>query len=206
MKRRALRYRPTTILIQLESLPLLDQTLTPHSPDTDRHPLVTDRPSPPLIGPKSLPTMRPQRVLLILWFALLATTGALKPHLEPTRRVTLQHRAAAAAAVAAASVTTGPSVAAAKELSNWGGLILADPMGVKDGRMDMSTMPDPAVPVVFSLAIIVGVGILQLSLGDVYAEEADLGISSGINAKKEMERRSKSYFKGSGGTTERFDD
>ena len=62
------------------------------------------------------------------------------------------------------------------------------------------------MPVVFSLAIIVGVGILQLSLGDVYAEEADLGISSGINAKKEMERRSKSYFKGSGGTTERFDD
>ena len=98
-----------------------------------------------------------------------------------------------------------PPVSASSSFDDMG-LVLAEAMGIKDGRMDMSTMPDPAVPVLFTFAIIVGVGVLQLSLGDVYAEEADLGISSGINAKKEMERRSKSYFKGSGGTAERFDD
>ena len=60
--------------------------------------------------------------------------------------------------------------------------------------MDMADMPPPYIPVIFSLAIVVGVGVLQMSLGDVMAEEADLGISSGINARKEAERKSKSYF------------
>eukprot|EP00613_Pedinella_sp_CCMP2098_P001146 CAMPEP_0171619524 /NCGR_PEP_ID=MMETSP0990-20121206/15432_1 /TAXON_ID=483369 /ORGANISM="non described non described, Strain CCMP2098" /LENGTH=66 /DNA_ID=CAMNT_0012184613 /DNA_START=206 /DNA_END=406 /DNA_ORIENTATION=- len=55
-------------------------------------------------------------------------------------------------------------------------------------------MPPPYVPVLFSIAILGGVGVLQMSLGDVMSQEADLGISSGINAKKEMERKSKSYF------------
>eukprot|EP00614_Pseudopedinella_elastica_P015572 CAMPEP_0172585376 /NCGR_PEP_ID=MMETSP1068-20121228/4801_1 /TAXON_ID=35684 /ORGANISM="Pseudopedinella elastica, Strain CCMP716" /LENGTH=100 /DNA_ID=CAMNT_0013379811 /DNA_START=165 /DNA_END=467 /DNA_ORIENTATION=+ len=61
--------------------------------------------------------------------------------------------------------------------------------------MEMSDMPPPIVPVIFSFAILVAAGALQMSLGDVMSEEADLGISSGANARKEMERKNNSYFK-----------
>ena len=54
--------------------------------------------------------------------------------------------------------------------------------------------------------LFLSVGFPQMSLGDVYAEEAALPLSSGVKAKREMERKTKSYFKGSGGTIESFDD
>ena len=106
------------------------------------------------------------------------------------------------AAIATTAVATPPISSGADNL----GLVIADVMGVTDGRMDMSTMPDPIVPVLISFAILVGVGFLQMSLGDVYADEAALPLSSGVKAKREMERKTKSYFKGSGGTIESFDD
>ena len=66
-------------------------------------------------------------------------------------------------------------------------------MIVAELRVD--TLPPAYVPAIFAIAVAVGVGVLQFSLGDVYAQEADLGPGSGANAKKEMERKSKSYFK-----------
>lgn len=66
-------------------------------------------------------------------------------------------------------------------------------MIVSELRVD--TLPPAYVPALFAIVVAVGVGVLQFSLGDVYAQEADLGPGSGANAKKEMERKSKSYFK-----------
>ena len=118
------------------------------------------------------------------------------------RKTFLSSVSTSTAAIATTAVATPPISSGADNL----GLVIADVMGVTDGRMDMSTMPDPIVPVLFSFAILVGVGFLQMSLGDVYAEEAALPLSSGVKAKREMERKTKSYFKGSGGTIESFDD
>ena len=64
----------------------------------------------------------------------------------------------------------------------------AGPQLLIAASMDASSLPPPYIPVAFALAVLVGVSVLQASLGDVYAEEADLGISSGINARKVRQR------------------
>mmetsp|Transcript_5251 Transcript_5251/g.7647 ORF Transcript_5251/g.7647 Transcript_5251/m.7647 type:complete len:100 (+) Transcript_5251:236-535(+) len=61
--------------------------------------------------------------------------------------------------------------------------------------MEIAELPPPYVPIVFAVAILGGVGVLTSSLGDVYSEEASLGLMSGAKAKKEKERSRSSYFK-----------
>lgn len=61
--------------------------------------------------------------------------------------------------------------------------------------MEIADLPPIWVPIVFALGILVGVGLLTSSLGDVYTEEASLGLMSGAKAKKEAERSRSSYFK-----------
>jgi len=64
--------------------------------------------------------------------------------------------------------------------------------------LEVESLPDPLLPVLFSVALLVGVGLLTGSLGDVVAEEALLGDRSGARAKKEQERSRRSFFKDGG--------
>jgi hypothetical protein len=61
--------------------------------------------------------------------------------------------------------------------------------------IEIAELPPVWVPIVFAIAIMVGSGILTMSLGDVYNEESLLGMQSGARAKKERERSRSSYFK-----------
>jgi len=61
--------------------------------------------------------------------------------------------------------------------------------------VEVAELPPVYVPILFAIAIMVGVGVLTSSLGDVYSEEASLGLMSGAKAKKERERSRSSYFK-----------
>ena len=56
-------------------------------------------------------------------------------------------------------------------------------------------MPPPYVPVLLAAGVLVGAGLLQLSLGDIISDEANLGDRSGARAKKEMERGRNSFFR-----------
>lgn len=45
--------------------------------------------------------------------------------------------------------------------------------------MDVDSLPPAWIPAVVAVVIVAGTGALQMSLGDVMSEEADLGVSSG---------------------------
>ena len=60
---------------------------------------------------------------------------------------------------------------------------------------EISDLPPPYVPVAVGFGLLIAVGVLTNSLGDVLADEASLGERSGARAKKEMERSRSSYFK-----------
>mmetsp|Transcript_16946 Transcript_16946/g.23871 ORF Transcript_16946/g.23871 Transcript_16946/m.23871 type:complete len:166 (-) Transcript_16946:262-759(-) len=60
---------------------------------------------------------------------------------------------------------------------------------------EIAQLPPVWVPALFAVVLLVGVGVLTSSLGDVMSEEASLGMQSGARAKKEMERSRSSYFK-----------
>ena len=62
-------------------------------------------------------------------------------------------------------------------------------------EMELAELPPPYVPALFGVALLVGVGVLTGSLGNVMDEEASLGMQSGARAKKEIERSRSSYFK-----------
>jgi len=61
--------------------------------------------------------------------------------------------------------------------------------------IEYADLPPPYIPVAFGLVLLVSVGLLTGSLGDVLDEEASLGLQSGARAKKEIERSRSSYFK-----------
>ncbi|CAJ1908999.1 unnamed protein product [Cylindrotheca closterium] len=60
---------------------------------------------------------------------------------------------------------------------------------------ELAELPPPYIPALFGVVLIAGVGVLTASLGDVMTEEASLGMQSGAQAKKEIERSRSSYFK-----------
>jgi hypothetical protein len=60
---------------------------------------------------------------------------------------------------------------------------------------ELAELPNPIVPVIFSFGLLVGVGVLTGTLGDVIDQEAMLGMQSGARAKKDIERSRSSYFK-----------
>jgi hypothetical protein len=90
-------------------------------------------------------------------------------------------------------------------------------------ELEIVELPPPYVPLLFGVGILVGVGVLTSSLGDVYTEgtfcefrkhlldsivgivlithsfcfatESSLGMQSGARAKKERDRSRSSYFK-----------
>ena len=64
-----------------------------------------------------------------------------------------------------------------------------------DDDVQFAELPPPYVPALFGLGLLVGVGVLTGSLGNVMDEEASLGMQSGARAKKEIERSRSSYFK-----------
>ena len=72
---------------------------------------------------------------------------------------------------------------------------LADP---PISPLEVADLPSPVVPIVFSVFLLISIGILTGSLGDIVAEEALLGDRSGARAKKEQERNRSSYFKEGG--------
>mmetsp|Transcript_12426 Transcript_12426/g.35336 ORF Transcript_12426/g.35336 Transcript_12426/m.35336 type:complete len:176 (-) Transcript_12426:2140-2667(-) len=59
---------------------------------------------------------------------------------------------------------------------------------------EIAELPPPYVPALFGVLLLVGVGVLTTSLGNVMDEEASLGMQSGARAKKEIERSRSSYF------------
>ncbi|CAB9504943.1 expressed unknown protein [Seminavis robusta] len=62
-------------------------------------------------------------------------------------------------------------------------------------EIEMAELPPPYVPAIFAVGLLVGVGVLTGSLGNVIDEEASLGLQSGARARKEIERSRSSYFK-----------
>jgi hypothetical protein len=68
-------------------------------------------------------------------------------------------------------------------------------LAIDSSEVEISELPNPIVPVLVGLGLVVGVGVLTSSLGDVMTEEASLGLQSGARAKKEIERSRSSYFK-----------
>ena len=66
---------------------------------------------------------------------------------------------------------------------------------IADDDVELADLPPPYVPALFAVALLVGVGVLTGSLGNVMDEEASLGLQSGARAKKEIERSRSSYFK-----------
>ena len=68
--------------------------------------------------------------------------------------------------------------------------------------VEYAELPKPYIPIVFALVLLVGIGVLTGSLGDVIADEALLGDRSGARAKKESERSRRSFFKDSKGGRE----
>lgn len=69
------------------------------------------------------------------------------------------------------------------------------PAALASTEVELADLPPPYIPVIFGLVLIVGVGLLTGSLGDVIDDEAQLGMQSGARAKKEIERTRSSYFK-----------
>ncbi|GMI12157.1 hypothetical protein TrLO_g5973 [Triparma laevis f. longispina] len=55
-------------------------------------------------------------------------------------------------------------------------------------------LPNPIIPVIFTLVLIIGIGILTSSLGDVVGEEAMTGDRAGYKAQKESEKRNKKFL------------
>lgn len=82
---------------------------------------------------------------------------------------------------------------------SWPTFTLADENSIAsvniDNAVEISDLPPPYVPLIIAVLILLGVGLLTGSLGDVYSEEASLGFMSGAKAKKEAERSRSSYFK-----------
>ena len=62
-------------------------------------------------------------------------------------------------------------------------------------ELEIAELPPPYVPALFGVLLVVGVGVLTSSLGNVMDEESSLGMQSGARAKKESERSRSSYFK-----------
>jgi len=89
----------------------------------------------------------------------------------------------AMATAAAVAVAAPPLVAMAAAIED------------ASGDVEFADLPPPYVPVVFGLVLLVGVGLLTGSLGNVIEEESMLGMQSGARAKKEMERSRSSYFR-----------
>lgn len=71
----------------------------------------------------------------------------------------------------------------------------APPAAIAADAAELAELPPPYVPVLVGLGLLVGVGVLTSSLGNVMDEEASLGMQSGARAKKEIERSRSSYFK-----------
>eukprot|EP00541_Cyclophora_tenuis_P018006 CAMPEP_0116558108 /NCGR_PEP_ID=MMETSP0397-20121206/9624_1 /TAXON_ID=216820 /ORGANISM="Cyclophora tenuis, Strain ECT3854" /LENGTH=147 /DNA_ID=CAMNT_0004083663 /DNA_START=189 /DNA_END=632 /DNA_ORIENTATION=- len=65
----------------------------------------------------------------------------------------------------------------------------------EESDMEFEDLPPPYIPVIFGVGLLVGVGLLTGSLGNLLDEEASLGLQSGAKAKKEQERARSSYFK-----------
>ena len=82
---------------------------------------------------------------------------------------------AAAAVVPVASLSSVVSVSTTAFSS--AALVLAD-------EMELAELPPPYVPALFGVALLIGVGVLTGSLGNVMDEEASLGMQSGARAKK----------------------
>lgn len=75
------------------------------------------------------------------------------------------------------------------------GLLAIAPIAMAAEDIEYAELPPPYIPVAFGLLLLVGVGLLTGSLGNVMDEEASLGLQSGARAKKEIERSRSSYFK-----------
>lgn len=94
-------------------------------------------------------------------------------------------------------ISAATPTAAATAASN---LLLIAPPSIANAfdtldDVEVAELPPVYVPILFAIGIMIGVGVLTSSLGDVYTEEASLGLMSGAKAKKERERSRSSYFK-----------
>lgn len=76
------------------------------------------------------------------------------------------------------------------------GLLSTLPLAaLADDDYELEELPPVWVPALFAVGLLLGVGVLTGSLGDVMDEEASLGLQSGARAKKDIERSRSSYFK-----------
>ena len=68
-------------------------------------------------------------------------------------------------------------------------------LALANEEIELTELPPPYVPALFGVALLIGVGVLTGSLGNVMDQEAQLGMQSGARARKEIERSRSSYFK-----------
>ena len=90
----------------------------------------------------------------------------------------------------AAATTSSPWLAASALATTTTSTLIA-----ATEEYEIAELPPVYVPALFGVALLVGVGVLTGSLGNVMDEEASLGMQSGARAKKEIERSRSSYFK-----------
>ena len=96
-----------------------------------------------------------------------------------------------------ASALTSPmrTLRPLQQLTTAAAVFTVAPAAIAADAVELAELPPPYVPVLVGLGLLVGVGVLTSSLGNVMDEEASLGMQSGARAKKEIERSRSSYFK-----------
>ena len=114
----------------------------------------------------------------LIFFLLISSINAFTPN--SLKSVTSEIQKSLPAVPAAAAALLIPSAAKAFDTLD---------------DVEVADLPPVYVPIIFAAVILLGVGGLTFSLGDVYTEEASLGLMSGAKAKKEKERSRSSYFK-----------
>jgi|EP00979_Chaetoceros_neogracilis_P007436 hypothetical protein len=114
----------------------------------------------------------------IIFFLLISSINAFTPN--SLKSITSEIQKSLPALPATATALLVPSAARAFETLD---------------DVEVADLPPVWVPILFAVAILLGVGGLTFSLGDVYTEEASLGLMSGAKAKKEKERSRSSFFK-----------
>eukprot|EP00968_Pinguiococcus_pyrenoidosus_P028728 scaffold8065_cov267-Pinguiococcus_pyrenoidosus.AAC.12 len=137
--------------------------------------------------PKSA-MLRPSFFALALGSLLLSSEAFVAPSRRPAagyRRALLRPPAGLARKQATLSLSFAPS-----------GVIVAQADAAASATADL---PPVWVPIALAALILVGAGLLQLDLGDIFGEEEQLENAIGDKAKSTREARERSYFTGSGG-------
>jgi hypothetical protein len=126
---------------------------------------------------------------LLLLLNILCSSMAFVPFVSQQATIVASSRATSVRALEAFNSNNGMAAVA----SSFAFLPAGAAMATEE--IEIAELPPVYVPVLFGIVLLVGVGLLTSSLGNVMDEESSLGMQSGARAKKEAERSRSSYFK-----------